>query len=165
MPTKRATVDAAAPTESSRVDDVAVMFYQNVSLMLFRMRRATSEKEVLSESEMTAMGELLRRGPLTIAALARFERISPQSMGATIKSLGARGLIVRTPDAEDGRRINISLSDAGREALKFRHDARIRRFIEAFERSTFSAREIERLQAIRPLLERVAANMGHGDPR
>src|SRR6478735_1722751 len=81
-----------------------------------------------------SMGLLLRRlrqvgvpGELTVpetSALARLDQISPQSMGATLSALEARGLVTRDPDARDGRRILLSVTDAGRQLLRDKRDAR-----------------------------------------
>jgi len=56
-------------------------------------------------------------GPTTATALAKQEQISPQSMGETLAILEQRGLIARVPDPDDGRRVILSLTDAGRAAV------------------------------------------------
>ena len=51
----------------------------------------------LTLPETSALSRLDRGGPATSSELARLERISPQSMGATIAALEQRGLIAREP--------------------------------------------------------------------
>jgi DNA-binding MarR family transcriptional regulator len=48
--------------------------------------------------ELSALLRLDRGGRATAAALARAEQITPQSMGATLAALEARGLVAREPD-------------------------------------------------------------------
>jgi DNA-binding MarR family transcriptional regulator len=57
--------------------------------------------------ETSALARLDRNGAATSSELARVEQISPQSMGATMSALEARGLVARDPDARDGRRVGI----------------------------------------------------------
>ena len=68
-----------------------------------------------------SQGEVLVRlhksGPQTVADLARGERVTPQSMGTTVAALEEAGLVARTPDPNDARRGNASLTEAGRRVL------------------------------------------------
>ena len=108
--------------------------------------------------ESAALSRLDRSGASTAAALAKLEQISPQSMGATLAALEARGLITRTGDPDDGRRIVVSLSDGGRRALRGRRDARTAQLARAL-RSDFTDSELEQLRIAAPLLERLAESI------
>jgi DNA-binding MarR family transcriptional regulator len=83
---------------------------------LTRRLRAESAGE-LSMSQMSALARLYKVGPSTVADLARGEHVKPQSMGVTVASLEEEGLVTRTIDPSDGRRLNVSVTEAGREAL------------------------------------------------
>ncbi|HEX4279969.1 MAG TPA: MarR family transcriptional regulator [Solirubrobacteraceae bacterium] len=126
----------------------------SIGLLLRRMRQIPTSDE-LSLSESAALARLDRGGPATGAALARAEQISPQSMGATLAALETRGLIARAPDPEDGRRVILSVTDAGLGVLRDRRNARTERLAEALS-SGFSRAELEQLMAVGPLLERLA---------
>jgi DNA-binding MarR family transcriptional regulator len=76
-------------------------------------------------------------------------------MGATLAALETRGLIARAPDPEDGRRVILSVTDAGLGVLRDRRNARTERLAEALS-SGFSRAELEQLMAVGPLLERLA---------
>ena len=105
-------------------------------------------------SHGAVLGRLDRQGPLSTAELAAAERMRPQSMGQTLAELEAQGLISRTPDAHDGRRKLLDLTDKGREVLA---DDRRRRegwLAEAIE-SELSAEEREVLARALPLLARL----------
>jgi DNA-binding MarR family transcriptional regulator len=71
----------------------------------------------LSMSQTSVLARLHKAGPSTVAELARAEHVKPQSMGVTVASLEEEGLVTRRIDPNDGRRLNASLTEAGKEAL------------------------------------------------
>ena len=93
--------------------EVAAALRMSIGLLLRRMRQVRVEGE-LTVPETSALTRLDRSGPATSSALARLEQISPQSMGATLAALEARGLVERHPDPQDGRRVVLSVTEAGR---------------------------------------------------
>lgn len=109
----------------------------------------------LSWRESSALSGLVRGGPRTSAELARLERISPQSMGATLKSLEDHGLILRSSDPEDRRRIVFEVTDAGRKVYRDRFDARSAQLERALAEE-FTAAELELLVAAAPVLDKLA---------
>jgi DNA-binding MarR family transcriptional regulator len=108
--------------------------------------------------ETSALARLDRGGPATSSALARLEQISPQSMGATLSALEARGLVRRGPDAHDGRRVVLSVTEAGRQVLGDKRDARTGQFARALS-AGFTLDELKQLMAAAPLLERLAQSI------
>lgn len=109
--------------------------------------------------QIAALAQLERLGPTTSADLARAEQISPQSMGATLKALDDCGLLVRSPDPTDGRRLLISASAAGRKAYRNRNQMKFRQLARALE-DELSTAELQRLSNAIPLLNRIAARIG-----
>ncbi|WP_141726403.1 MarR family transcriptional regulator, partial [Actinacidiphila rubida] len=101
-------------------------------------------------------GLLDRGGPTTSSALARQEQITAQAMGATLAGLEAQRLIERSRDPEDGRRVLLALTGAGRAALQRRRDARTEMLAGALTGGAFTPEELARLAAAAPLLERLA---------
>ena len=136
---------------------VAASLRLSIGLLLRRLRQIPTGDE-LTLSESAALARLDRGGPATSAALARLEQISPQSMGATLAALEARGLVVRAPDPEDGRRMILSATEAGLQVLRDRRNARTEELARALS-SGFSPAEIEELIAVAPLLERLAQSI------
>src|SRR5664279_3992587 len=101
------------------VDIDAVAGALQVSIGLLRRRlHQTQAKGELTLPETSALARLDRSGPTTVTALAKLEQISPQSMGATIGALEARGLIERRPDPNDGRRAVISATESGLQVIR-----------------------------------------------
>src|SRR5215467_11170756 len=135
------------------VHEVARALRVSIGLLLRRMRQAPADGE-LTLPESSALTRLDRGGPATSSALARLEQISPQSMGATLSALEARGLVERRPDPGDGRRVVISLSEAGRQALRNKRNARVEQLARALS-SGFTHAELQQLMAAAPLLERL----------
>jgi len=129
----------------------------SIGLFLRRVRQAQSAGD-LTVPESSALARLDRGGPTTAGALAKLEQISPQSMGATLSALEARGLVVRRPDPEDGRRNVLSLTDAGLEALRNRRSARTEQLAEALA-SGFTRTERKQLMTSAHLLERLAQSI------
>jgi DNA-binding MarR family transcriptional regulator len=129
----------------------------SIGLLLRRLRQVQADGE-LTLPESSALTRLDRGGPATSSALARLEQISPQSMGATLSALEARGLVERRPDPADGRRVVISLSEAGLQALRDKRNARIEQLARALS-SGFTRSELQQLMAAAPLLERLAQSI------
>jgi len=140
------------------IDDVAGALHASVRLLVQRIRQTQAVEGDLTSPETSALARLDRTGPTTAAELARLERISPQSMGATVAALEERGLVGRAPDPADGRRSILSLSADGRALLQRRRSARSEHLSAALE-SAFTRAEVKQLQAAAPLIERLAQNI------
>src|ERR1700755_199120 len=125
--------------------------------LLRRRLRQTPVVGALTFPETAALGRLDRGGPAAAADLARQEQISPQSMGATLGELEARGLVKRQPDPTDGRRILLSISAAGRRELNRRRNARVEQLAQGL--ADFTESELEQLAAAAPLIERLAYHL------
>ncbi len=123
-----------------------------IGLLVRRLRQVQSGDLTLPET--SALARLDRGGPSTASALARVEQISPQSMGATLGALEARGFVERRPDPWDGRQAVISATDAGLQALGNRRNVRTELLAQAL--SEYTRSELKQLMAVAPLLERLA---------
>jgi DNA-binding MarR family transcriptional regulator len=124
------------------------------------VRRRLRQHEVpggLSFPEIAALARLDRGGPATSAELARQEQISPQSMGATLRALQDRGLIARSADPDDGRRVVLTMTDSGRQRLQDRRRARVEQLAHGL--TGFTATELEQLRVAAPLIERLAQQL------
>src|SRR5258708_9266091 len=122
---------------------------------LSRRLRQTSVAGELTLPQASVLSLLEREGPATPGALATKERITPQSMGAILVSLEALGLVSRTPDPTDGRRLVISLTEAGRQVILGARRQKEERLAQAFA-TNFTNEEQRMLKAALPLLERLA---------
>jgi DNA-binding MarR family transcriptional regulator len=137
--------------------DVAAALRIAVGMLVRKLRQAQPEGE-LTLAETSALSRLDRGGPATSSDLAKQDRISPQSMGATLASLEQLGLIERQRDPEDGRRVVLSVTAAGRQVLSDRRDARTGQIARALA-GGFTDVELDQLLAVAPLLERLAEKL------
>jgi DNA-binding MarR family transcriptional regulator len=139
------------------VEEVAAAVYLSVGLFKRRLRQVPAPGE-LSLPESSALRKLERGGPATVTALARAEQISAQSMGATLSTLEARGLVKRESDPADGRRAVMSVTEAGLSALSDKRGARIAQLARALA-AGFTPAELGQLMAAAPLIERLAESI------
>jgi DNA-binding MarR family transcriptional regulator len=72
----------------------------------------------LTVPKYTALSILLHRPGLSNAQLARRSYVTPQSMNEVLIALEADGLIVRSPAANHGRVVEVTLSERGRKVLE-----------------------------------------------
>ena len=125
--------------------------------VLYRRIRQTKQIGELTLPESSALSRLQHGGPMTAATLARLEQISPQSIGVTVASLEAKGLVQRSADPADGRRVILSLTSAGDATVEARRSARNQQFTRAL--SALSADERAQLLAVMPVLARLAEEL------
>jgi DNA-binding MarR family transcriptional regulator len=106
-------------------------------------------------SQVSVLIRLERDGPATVSALARAEGVKPQSMGATVATLEAAGLVKGSPDPADGRQTILSLTDACRELIKVHRAAKEDWLLRAIQ-TKLSPAEQEELATALELLKRLA---------
>jgi DNA-binding MarR family transcriptional regulator len=143
--------------EEPDVREIAAALRVSIGLLLRRLRQVRPEDE-LTLPESSALTRLDRTGPATPGALAKLEQISPQSMGATLGALEARGLVGRRADPADGRRVVLSVTPAGLDLLRSKRSARTGQLAQALS-TGFTAAELRQLMAAAPLLERLAQSI------
>ncbi|MFC8381316.1 MarR family winged helix-turn-helix transcriptional regulator [Nocardia sp. NPDC056952] len=71
----------------------------------------------ISGGKLGVLGYLSSHGRATATTLAGIQTVSPQAIATAVRELEALGLVVRTPDSEDRRRIWIELTQTGRVRL------------------------------------------------
>jgi DNA-binding MarR family transcriptional regulator len=138
--------------------EVAASLLASVSVLVRRVRQVPTGGG-LTMPERQALARLERSGPTTSAALAREAQITAQAMGATLSALRNRGLIERRGDPDDGRRVVLTVTEAGAQALKDKRNARTELVTRALTRGGFTPSELARLAAAAPLLERLAQDI------
>jgi DNA-binding MarR family transcriptional regulator len=141
------------------VTEVAGALRVSVGMLVRKLKQVSAAgDDELTLPETSALSRLDRAGPAASSDLARLERISPQSMGATIAALEQRGLIARDRDPHDGRRIVLSITGAGRQVVRDRRGARTEQIARSLA-DGFTPQELAQLRAVTPLLERLAERM------
>ncbi|MDV6281597.1 MarR family winged helix-turn-helix transcriptional regulator [Rhodococcus jostii] len=79
--------------------------------------RQLTTGRTISVGKIGVLAYLSKHGQTSASTLAAAEKISPQAIANAVRELESLGLVVRTPDEQDRRRIWIELTDAGRERL------------------------------------------------
>jgi DNA-binding MarR family transcriptional regulator len=87
------------------------------TMRLGRRLRMERPEQAASSAELSVLGLLHRRGPMSAGELAWAERVQPQSLTRTLAALEERGEIARRPDPADRRRSVLSITEPGREVL------------------------------------------------
>ena len=126
--------------------------------LLYRKLKQTRPDGEITLAESSALSRLERGGPATSAELARLDGISPQSMGVTVAALLERGLIERSGDPEDGRRIVLSITGTGRRMVTDKRGARTEQIAAALT-DGFTDDELALLLNAAPLIERLAEKL------
>jgi len=89
-----------------------------------------------------------------VTALARMEGVRSQSMGATVATLEAAGMVKGSPDPNDGRQTILSLTPACVALIKNGRAARTDWLLKTI-RTKLTAQEQEQLAAAIKLLNRI----------
>ena len=118
--------------------------------------RRLGEHRTLSMGKVGILARLDRHGSLTATDLAAHERISHQAVAGAVRELEQMGLVSRSPDPADGRRVLITLTDSGRARLDTERSAGQEWLIHAVT-DELSESERATLAAAVPLLGRLDA--------
>ena len=127
-------------------------------ILISQLRHRLREQSHLGDytwSQTSVVIRLERDGPATVSALARAEGVRQQSMGTTISTLEAAGLVKGSPDPADGRQTILSLTDACREMIRANRAAKEDWLFRAIQ-TKLSPAEQEQLATALELLKRIA---------
>jgi DNA-binding MarR family transcriptional regulator len=83
------------------------------------LSRVSGEHD-LSLTQVRVLG-ILRDRRLRMAGLAGFLGLEKSTMSGLVERAERRGLLERTPSADDRRAVDVSLTDAGRELAELMH--------------------------------------------
>lgn len=104
-----------SPSTSTPGLDEAASSLRLAVMRFSRRVRAERAVDTMSDGQIAVLGWLRLGGPHTLGELAERERVSAPSMNRTVNCLEESGYVTRTPDENDRRKVNIDLSDAGRD--------------------------------------------------
>ena len=109
----------------------------------------------LSASQASALATISRRGPLTVGELAKAEHVSSPMITKIAKGLEEEGLVTRSVDVTDKRITQLAITKDGARRLersRSRKNAWLARQLQGL-----SASELEAINAVIPVLERITA--------
>jgi DNA-binding MarR family transcriptional regulator len=114
------------PTATSNADHELSTDLRIAVARLSRRLRAEKADNELSDGQSSVLFFLVREGPHTLGALSEFERVTPPSMNRTVNGLVDAGYVERESDPDDGRKVVLRATEAGRtvvEETRRRRDA------------------------------------------
>lgn len=121
---------------------VAASDLRMTTFRLARRLRAQRAVDAMSDGQFTVLATLKAYGPHTLGELAERERITSPSMNRTVNCLEENGYLTRTPDDVDRRKVNIALTDAGREVVEETTRRRDRWLVGALEELSDEDRDL-----------------------
>jgi DNA-binding MarR family transcriptional regulator len=114
----------------------------------------------LTGPQVLVMAYLVSRGPLTLTALSRAVGMSHSTASGIVDRLEARGLVRRTPDAEDRRRAWISVTEPVTGYVRQLEEGPAGRLVAVLAAASAERRHAIRdgLRLLRELLEEAGAS-------
>jgi DNA-binding MarR family transcriptional regulator len=106
--------DTADPTRdlSREASDLRIATFR-----LARRMRTQRAVDSMSDGQFAVLAGLFVHGPHTLTELADRERVSAPAMNRTVNCLQDAGYVTRSADENDGRKVVIDLTDAGRTVV------------------------------------------------
>ncbi len=114
--------------------------------------------EGLAFLELGILDRLERTGPASPGTLSENEGVTSPAIAETLRHLEQLGLVERSRDPHDRRRVAVSITEKGRRSLGERDAAVLRRLHEVLTKQ-LDVGERAALAAAVPLLERIAAQL------
>src|SRR2546423_3944308 len=105
------------PTATSRNDAAAMAARLRLSATRLARQLRQQADAGLSPSQLSALSAIEQLGPVTLGALADYERVAPPSVTKVVTKLEAAGLVRRHPDATDRRVVRVSTTAHGNALL------------------------------------------------
>ena len=109
---------------------------------LARRIRSMQSDESVTEGQRSVLFSLANNGAQTLGSLSEHERVTPPSMNRTINALVKAGLVTRVGAEDDGRKVSIDLSPAGRTFIQETRRKRDAWFTQRLEELTPEQRRI-----------------------
>jgi len=140
-------------------DDILHLTAAELRLATFRLARRmrrTRAVDAMSDAQLAVLMTLRLHGRRTISALAERERVTAPSMTSLINGLEEQGLVTRTPDDEDRRRVQVDITDAGAGIVERTIERRDELLIGAMTELEFTEDDLATLRAASALMRKVA---------
>jgi DNA-binding MarR family transcriptional regulator len=147
---------AVSPTRPSSA--TAIDLTHAIATLRARLRQESQPApSEISMPQLHALSRIAAEGPISNATLAAREHVRPQSMNEWVRMLQSRGLVARSTDAADARKILFTVTAEGRRTLDAIIDVRHAWLAAAID-EVLSPAEQQILDVAVDLIERVAAS-------
>ena len=112
---KTPITDPASTPAASDTTAIAARLRLSATRLARQLRQESDA--ALTPSQLSALACIERHGPLTLGALADYERVAPPSVTKVVTKLEAAGLVARRLDDRDRRVAWVSVTGAGSNRL------------------------------------------------
>lgn len=123
---------------------------------LARRLRCIRVADSMSDAQLGVLMVLRVHGRRTISALAERERVTAPSMTSLINGLEEQGLVTRTTDDEDRRRVQVDVTDAGIDIVERTMQRRDELLVDAMRELEFTADDVSTLRDAAALMQKLA---------
>jgi DNA-binding MarR family transcriptional regulator len=148
----------------SHVSEASATELREAVMALARQMRRHRPDTGLTLTQLEALGEISRAGPLSPADLAARMHVRAQSLTDGLNGLEARGLVSRRPDPCDRRRQLLEITADGTTLLEGDRAQRDE-WLNAAIRAQLSELEADLLMLTAPILRRLAdTEKGQSEP-
>ena len=144
LATNRSTTSAASATHAQAADVAA-----GLARLLVLIRWLSPPG--MSLTTAATLSTLEQSGPCRLTALAASEGVTQPAMTQLVGRLEEAGLAIRCADPDDGRVVNVQITDAGRELVAQRRAVRAERLSALLSR--LSQADQDALAAALPAIE------------
>lgn len=143
----------SADSESLHLTSVELRF---ATFRLARRLRMARAIDAMSDAQLAVLARLRMHGRHTLSALAEGERVASPTMTSMINGLEEQGHVVRIPDAEDRRRVQVEITDSGTEIVAETIRRRDMLLADMLAELDFTEDELATLREASALMRRVA---------
>ncbi|MBQ6824811.1 MAG: MarR family transcriptional regulator [Clostridia bacterium] len=130
------------------------MLINELSKLFNDQMRQKTEAMGMAEGWRRMLFHLAHNDSLTQLELARRTHLSTPAVSVTLQKMEAEGLVTRKADPNDQRAIRVQLTEQGKEA-----DRKVVGAIHETEDKMLEGISAEEIASIRPVLERMYANL------
>jgi len=130
----------------------------SAAIHVLRVARTVDGESGLSPARLSAMSVLVFGGPRTVGGLAEVEGVRSPTMTQLVNGLEADGLVRRRAVQEDGRRVVVEATPAGRRVLRKAQARRLDVLVELLQAA--DADELDLLDRAAEVLERLSGERG-----
>lgn len=122
---------------------------------LARRLRCARAADSMSDAQLAVLADLRMNGRRTVSTLAERERVTAPSMTSTINGLEEQGYVVRTPDEDDRRRVQVAITAAGTEIVAETIRRRDELLADMLRKVEYTEAELTTLREASALMRRV----------
>lgn len=123
---------------------------------LARRLRSVRAVDAMSDAQLAVLAGLRMHGRHSVSALAEREHVTAPSMSAMLTGLEEQGYVVRIPDPDDRRRVQVEITEVGADIVTETVRRRDELMAAKLSAADLTPHELEVLREASALMRRVA---------